>query len=337
MFDAVGGPSFIPLTGSMASGGILLEYGARRARGPAVWVYRWWEENIEGKLVHGKPRLGDLKVHPTESSAQAAADALRLTINNTDHSNARGTTVRIRWEHYCREELSRNELSTQDSYLAYTKNWILPKWGDHLLDQVRTVPVERWLETTPLANGTKAKIKCVMFSALLSCCSLGVFDSQSDLLGSPGWNGRKTRTVYGCRRQLKTSKVSAVAVTGRSQTKPGQTRISRPAAGVSGWLARNPPGRIGSVALARPRFRGPELQRRAFVLLAPRREPKEHKNGRIGEAPAHAPELERRFARVEIAKASTTKQRTLSSPRSDSGKTPLDLASALKKKIQSGL
>ena len=28
MFDAVGGPSFIPLTGSMASGGILLEYGA---------------------------------------------------------------------------------------------------------------------------------------------------------------------------------------------------------------------------------------------------------------------------------------------------------------------
>jgi len=23
-----------------------------RKKGPAVWVYRWWEENINGKLVH---------------------------------------------------------------------------------------------------------------------------------------------------------------------------------------------------------------------------------------------------------------------------------------------
>ena len=140
-----------------------------RKRGPAVWVYRWWEQNTNGEAVRKKIQIGDAETYPTESAAQAAADALRLTINNhnTGQRSARITSLNTLWEHYLREELSRNELSTQDSYLNYAKNWILPKWGDLLLEQVKTVQVERWLETTPLANGSRAKIKCVM-SALFS-------------------------------------------------------------------------------------------------------------------------------------------------------------------------
>ena len=53
-----------------------------RKKGPAVWVYRWWEEDINVKLVHRKVQVGDVKKYPTESAAHAAADALRLTINN---------------------------------------------------------------------------------------------------------------------------------------------------------------------------------------------------------------------------------------------------------------
>src|ERR1700686_3845030 len=47
-----------------------------RKKGPAVWVYRWWEEDINGKLVHRKAQVGDVKKYPTESAAHAAADAL---------------------------------------------------------------------------------------------------------------------------------------------------------------------------------------------------------------------------------------------------------------------
>src|SRR6266404_3197828 len=53
-----------------------------RKRGPAVWVYRWWEKDINGKPVRRKEQLGTLERYPTESAAQGATDALRLTINN---------------------------------------------------------------------------------------------------------------------------------------------------------------------------------------------------------------------------------------------------------------
>jgi integrase len=176
-----------------------------RRKGPAVWVYRWWEQNIHGKIVHRKAQLGDVEQYPTESSAQAAADALRLTINNSDQVSAHGTTVTILWKHYCREELGRNELSTQDAYLAYAKNWILPKWGDHLLNQVKTVQVERWLLATPLANGTKAKIKCVM-SALFSHAVRWEFCPHNPIssgipVGSGGKRGPSTGVRVSAKRQ----------------------------------------------------------------------------------------------------------------------------------------
>jgi hypothetical protein len=49
----------------------------------------------------------------------------------------------------------------------YAKNCIVPRWGNLPLEQVKTVEVERWLRATGVADGTKAKIKCVM-SALFS-------------------------------------------------------------------------------------------------------------------------------------------------------------------------
>lgn len=111
-----------------------------RKKGPAVWVYRWWEQDINGKLVHRKTQVGDVKKYPTESAAHSAADALRLTINNRcEHRNLRRTTINTLWEHYSREELPLKALSTQDAYIMYVKNWIVPRWGSLLLAQVKTV------------------------------------------------------------------------------------------------------------------------------------------------------------------------------------------------------
>ena len=77
-----------------------------RKKGPAVWVYRWWEEDIDGKLVHRKLRIGDVETYPSESAAHAAADALRLTVNNRcNHRSLQRTTINTVWEHYRREEL----------------------------------------------------------------------------------------------------------------------------------------------------------------------------------------------------------------------------------------
>lgn len=177
-----------------------------RKKGPAVWVYRWWEEDINGKLVHRKAQVGDIKQYPTESAAQAAADALRLTINHQcAHRSLRRITINTLWEHYSREELPLKALSTQDAYTIYANNWIIPRWGDLPLEQLKTIGVERWLRSTEVADGTKAKIKCVM-SALFSHAVRWEFCSHNPIssgipVGSGGKRGPSTGVRISAKRQ----------------------------------------------------------------------------------------------------------------------------------------
>ena len=188
-----------------------------RKKGPAVWVYRWWEEDINGKLLHRKQQIGDVETYPSESAAFAAADAFRLTINNgSKHKSLQRTTISILWEHYSREELPRKALSTQDSYSMYAKNWIVPRWGNMQLDQIKTVEVERWLLATEAANGTKATIECVM-SALFShavrwefCCHNPI--SSGIPVGSGGRRGPSTGVRVSAKRLKSPLKLTAEQV-----------------------------------------------------------------------------------------------------------------------------
>jgi integrase len=138
--------------------------------------------------------------------AQAAADALRLTISNPSNRRIlRQTTVNVLWEHYCREELPLKEMSTQDAYSVYAKNWILPRWGNVLLEGIKTVEVERWLRAAEAADGTKAKLKCVM-SALFSHAVRWEFCGHNPIssgipVGSGGKRGPSTGVRVSAKRQ----------------------------------------------------------------------------------------------------------------------------------------
>ena len=46
-------------------------------------------------------------------------------------------------------------------------NWVLPRWGEYKLDQVKPVGVEEWIDGIKRAKGTKAKIRNLM-TALFS-------------------------------------------------------------------------------------------------------------------------------------------------------------------------
>lgn len=184
-------------------GSLIIE---ERKRGPSVWVYRWWEKDINGKPIRRKLQIGSSVQYPTESVAQAGADALRLTINNLlNRQKLRQTTVRILWEHYCREELPLKEMSTQDAYILYAKNWVLPRWGNVLLEEVKTVEVERWLRAASVADGTKAKVKCVM-SALFSHAVRWEFCGHNPIssgisVGSGGRRGPSTGVRVSAKRR----------------------------------------------------------------------------------------------------------------------------------------
>ena len=202
-------------------GSLVLE---ERKRGSAVWVYRWWEKDINGKPVRRKLQIGSLGQYPTESVAQAGADALRLTINNpSNRRNLRQTTVNILWEHYCREELPLKEMSTQDAYSFYAKNWILPRWGTVLLEEIKTVEVERWLRAAEVADGTRAKIKCVL-SALFSHAVRWEFCGHNPIssgipVGSGGKRGPSTGVRVSAKRQ------EAPLVLSSEQVKLGLTKL----------------------------------------------------------------------------------------------------------------
>ncbi|MGA8620899.1 MAG: site-specific integrase [Candidatus Sulfotelmatobacter sp.] len=195
-----------------------------RKRGPHVWVYRWWDADANGKRVYRKQQIGDLSEYPSETAAKVAIDALRLTINNQSHRNGVSQmTVQSLWEHYYREELPFKDFSTQDGYLSYAKNWILPRWGRELLLKVKTVDVERWLRQATVSNGTRAKIKCVM-SALFSHAVRWEFASTNPIssgirVGSGGKRGPSVGVRVSAKRQR------APTVLSPEQVKLGLTKL----------------------------------------------------------------------------------------------------------------
>ena len=81
-------------------------------------------------------------------------------------------TVSALFAHYRLKELAgerngRKSFSTRSAYESYLDNWILPRWGESKLDQVKPVIVEDWFGSIKRARGTKAKIRNLM-SALFT-------------------------------------------------------------------------------------------------------------------------------------------------------------------------
>jgi integrase len=103
------------------------------------------------------------------------------------------------------EELNLKEISTQDAYLVYAKNWILPRWGNLPLEEIKTIEVERWLRAAEVADGTKAKIKCVM-SAVFSHAVRWEFCGHNPIssgipVGTGGQRGPSTGVRVSAKRQ----------------------------------------------------------------------------------------------------------------------------------------
>lgn len=98
-----------------------------------------------------------------------------------------------------REESSGSEVrksyATQDTYEGYLKKWILPRWRSYRLGDVKTVQVEQWLHSVPLAQGSRAKIRNIM-SALYS--------------HAIRWEWTKHNQITAVRQSAKRSKVPTI-------------------------------------------------------------------------------------------------------------------------------
>jgi len=136
--------------------------------GSDVWVFRWWESTADGGTKRRKAIVGTVQALPNETSALKAAKALRIDANQQTPLADRGpSTIAELVAHYRLKELvgenqGRKSFSTRAAYECYLKGWILPRWGEHRLDQIKPVAVEGWLDGIKRAKATRAKIRNLM-------------------------------------------------------------------------------------------------------------------------------------------------------------------------------
>ena len=125
-----------------------------------VWVFRWYDYS-SGKRIYKKEIIGSVAQIRSKREAEKAAAELRNSINvdiGTPH------TICELAAHYRVHELTREKksFSTIDNHRNLFKRYIEPRWGRHRLGSIRTVEVEEWLHSLPLAPASKAKLKCVL-------------------------------------------------------------------------------------------------------------------------------------------------------------------------------
>jgi integrase len=133
--------------------------------GKKIWVFRWRETRPDGQRVQRKRVIGTGAQYPTRKAAENAARVFRLNLVD------RGSAVRICMQelvdHFRKYELvDRGEdgraYSTRDRCESVLDCWILPRWKNTPIDQIRTVAVEDWLRSISRAKGTKSKMRNTM-------------------------------------------------------------------------------------------------------------------------------------------------------------------------------
>jgi integrase len=129
-------------------------YRESRKAGPDVWVFRYRDGQSNRKEI-----IGTVEQFTTRKAAMKSCESLRANINKETRSPR---TVAELVAHYTANELPKKSPYTAEVYAGYLKTWIKPKWEGLLLSDVRTVAVETWLGTLPLADGTKAKLRNLM-------------------------------------------------------------------------------------------------------------------------------------------------------------------------------
>jgi site-specific recombinase XerD len=103
---------------------------------------------------------------PTKAAAMRAVEGLRLDINSESAmmSSSRFTIAELT-EHYRRTELSEKSSKTARTKQVYghqLDNVIGPKWAKYRLQDVKPIAVENWLNSLPVAPGSRYKTKGVL-------------------------------------------------------------------------------------------------------------------------------------------------------------------------------
>lgn len=119
-------------------------------------------ENVGGNRKYRNRKIGTVGQYPHRRDAEKAVLALRANINSGVRSPE---TVNDLIAHYSKMESSEGggkRKSTRDVYAGFIRLHVAPHWGPMRLDQLKTVAVEKWLQSLDYAPGTRSKIRNIM-------------------------------------------------------------------------------------------------------------------------------------------------------------------------------
>jgi integrase len=161
----------------------------KRKQGPDVWVYRYVTEGKKKSVI-----IGTLEKYPKKAHAVKAAEHLR-SVANSDQPTRQAPTFGALIDRYEREAMPQRH-STADSYSAWIRAYIRPKWADYKIDEVQSGNVEAWLRSLPLAPKSLNNIRWIM-SKLLKCAMrwnlMPLSINPMSLIEIPGGSKRKSK------------------------------------------------------------------------------------------------------------------------------------------------
>jgi integrase len=123
-----------------------------------VRQFRFYETTLEGRRYRRSTTVGTVAQYPTKTDALRIVEPLRVRLN-LHHRFGRPISISALSDHYVERELPERRYSTQQSHSSTLKRWILPRWGDRLLEEVKPMAVEEWLRSLTLAPKTKVSLR----------------------------------------------------------------------------------------------------------------------------------------------------------------------------------
>ena len=118
-----------------------------------TWNFFFWEM---GKRRSRK--IGTMNQFPTKASAWRAAKPLRDAIENQISINNTTPTVTKLVEQYRAEKMPKRVM-TRQGYNTWLNHYIVPRWGNCILQELQARPLDLWLQSLNLAPKSKVHIR----------------------------------------------------------------------------------------------------------------------------------------------------------------------------------
>lgn len=161
-----------------------------RRRGPDVWQWRYSENGFRKAIV-----LGTVEQLPTRADAEREAEPFRVKVNaQNPEQPVTVAALAARFEEQCIPKRCRR--ATQKLYGSILKNHILPRWGPELVQNVKPMAVEEWLENYPHSRQIKRHVRGLMHNLFQAALRWEILDRNPiSLVRQSGRRMKKPRVL----------------------------------------------------------------------------------------------------------------------------------------------